>query len=58
MGNYFKLKERFRLDIRKKCFMVRVLRHWTSLPRKVVAALTLETFKVRLKRALRDLIYI
>jgi len=31
---------------------VRVVRHWHRLPRKVVDALSLETLKVRLDRAL------
>ena len=33
----FQLKEsRFKLDIRKKCFTIRVLKHWHRLPREVV----------------------
>ena len=56
-GNSFKLKYgRFRLDIRKKSFTVRVVRHWNRLPREVVDAPFLETFKARLDQALSNLI--
>ena len=52
-GDGFKLKEgRFRLDIKKKSLSVRVLKQWHRLPRDVVGALFLETFKVRLEGAL------
>ncbi|GAB0183243.1 triadin [Grus japonensis] len=47
---------RFRLDIRKKFFTVRVVRHWNRLPREAVAAPSLEVFKARLDGAFGNLV--
>ncbi|KFV60251.1 hypothetical protein N341_11345, partial [Tyto alba] len=55
--NGFKLNEgRFRLDIKKKFFTMRVVKHWNALPREVVDAPSHETLKVRLDESLSSLI--
>ncbi|KFQ01011.1 hypothetical protein N330_12744, partial [Leptosomus discolor] len=55
--NGSKLKEgRFRLDVRKKFFTVRVVKHWKRLPREAVAAPSLAVFKARLDGALSNLV--
>ncbi|KFM03001.1 hypothetical protein AS27_15501, partial [Aptenodytes forsteri] len=47
---------RFRLDISKKFFTVRVVRHWNRLPREAVDAPFLEVFKARLDGTLSNLV--
>jgi len=56
-SNGFKLREgRFRLDIRKEFFTMRVVQHWNGLPREAVEAPSLETVKTRLGGALSNLV--
>jgi len=56
-SNGFKLREgRFRLDIRKEFFTVRVVKHWNRLPREVVEAPSLQTFQARFDSALSNLV--
>ena len=55
-SNGFKLKEgRFRIDMRKKFFTMRVVRPWPRLPREAVAAPSLAVFKARLDGAMSNL---
>jgi len=57
--NSFKLREgRFRLDMEKKFFTMRVVRHWHRFPREVGDAPSLEAFKARLDRALSNLVWV
>jgi len=54
--NGSELKEgRFRLDIGKKFFTMRVVRPWPRLPREAVAAPSLAGLKARLDGALSTL---
>jgi len=56
-GKGCKLQEgRFRSDIRKKFFTMRMVRHWHRLPREAVAAPSLAVFKARLDGALSNLV--
>ena len=56
-GNGLQLKQgKIRLDIKKKFFTVRVVRHWNGLPKEVVNAPSLVLFKARLDRALGDMV--
>ncbi|KFQ52050.1 hypothetical protein N334_09091, partial [Pelecanus crispus] len=56
-NNGFKLKKnRFKVDIRKKFFTMRVVKHWNRLRREAVEAPSLATSKVRLDGALSNLI--
>ena len=57
-GNGFKLKEgSFGLDVRKKFFTMKMVRHWNRLSRDVVDAPSLlDVLKARLDGALSNLV--
>ena len=56
-GNGFKRKEgRFRSDIRKKFFTVRLVRPWDGLPKEVVDVPSLAVFRAGLDGTLSNLV--
>ena len=56
-GNGFKLRQGFRLGIRRKFFTQTVVTHWNRLPKEIVDAPSLEAFKARLDVALGSLVW-
>jgi len=57
-GLLAKRSKGFRLAIRKKFFTGRVVNPWHRMPREVVNAPSLETFKARLDGALSSLVWL
>ena len=58
-GNGHKLKQRkFRLNMRKNFFPLRVMEPWNRLPREVVGCPSLEIFKTRLDKVLCSLLLV
>jgi len=56
-GNGHKLRHRkFRLNMRKNFFPVRVMEHWNRLPREAVDSPSLEILKTRLDAVLCSLL--
>jgi len=56
-GNGHKLRHRkFRLNMRKNLFTLRVMEHWNRLPREDVGSPSLEIFKTRLDKVLCSLL--
>jgi len=56
-GNGHKLKHRkFRLNMRKNFFPLRVMEHWNRLPREAVESPSLEIFRTRLDAVLCSLL--
>ncbi len=47
-------KKRSRLDLRKYYFSNRVVNNWNNLPEQVVAAGSVDSFKARLDRYIKE----